>query len=162
MRSNNCLQLTFFPLRPSALRSKNSLRSALRAATEAKRYARILKTQITMKLKTIFLLLCLLGALLPLSQFLPWLAVNGLNFPLFFQELFSTKIGAFFGLDVIVSAIVLFVFMYSERKEMEISSLWLPILATLCIGVSVGFPLYLYMRQSHIELVAFKGAHLEC
>ena len=104
-----------------------------------------------MNLKITFLILCVLGTLLPLSQFIPWVVDNGLDVPLFFQELFSTKIGGFFGIDVIVSAIVLFVFVFSEGKRLKMTNLWLPIMATLSVGVSLGLPLFLYMRQKQIE-----------
>ena len=104
-----------------------------------------------MNLKSIYLLLCVLGTLLPLSQFVPWFLENGINIQLFFHELFSTKIGAIFGMDVFVSAVVLFVFMASEGKRLEVGKIWLPIFATLSIGVSLGLPLFLYMRQRQIE-----------
>ncbi|MCU7935282.1 MAG: DUF2834 domain-containing protein [Candidatus Thiodiazotropha sp. (ex Dulcina madagascariensis)] len=104
-----------------------------------------------MNLKTTFLVLCLLGILLPLSQFIPWVVDNGVDIPLFFQELFSTRIGGFFGMDVIVSAVVLFVFIFSEGKRLKVNNLWLPVVATLSIGVSLGLPLFLYMRQRIIE-----------
>jgi hypothetical protein len=104
-----------------------------------------------MNLKTTFLILCVLGFLLPLSQFIPWVVDNGLNIPLFFQELFSTRIGGFFGMDVIVSAVVLLVFIFAEGKRLKLPNLWLPIMATLSVGVSFGLPLFLYMRQKQIE-----------
>ena len=95
--------------------------------------------------------MCVLGALLPFSQLLPWLVENGLDAQQFFQELFSTKIGGFFGLDVIVSAIVLFVFIFAEGKRLEIPKLWLPVVATLSVGVSPGLPLFLFLRPNKIE-----------
>ncbi len=104
-----------------------------------------------MILNMTFLILCVLGALLPLSQFIPWVIENGLDVQLFFQELFSTKIGGFFGMDVIVSAVVLFVFIFAEGKRLQMEKLWLPVLATLSVGVSLGLPLFLYMRQMKIE-----------
>ena len=104
-----------------------------------------------MKLRTIYLILCVLGALLPLSQFVPWIVENGLNLPLFFHELFSTNVGGFFGMDVIVSAVVLFIFLFSEGKHLEIPNLWIPVVATLSIGVSLGLPLFLYMRQRILD-----------
>ncbi len=104
-----------------------------------------------MNLKTTYLILCILGALLPLLLFIPWVLENGLDFPLFFTELFSTRIGGFFGMDVIVSAVVLLIFVLSEGKRLDMSNLWLPIAATLCIGVSLGLPMFLYMRQKQIE-----------
>ena len=104
-----------------------------------------------MNIKATFLILCVLGILLPLSQFVPWVIDNGLNMPLFFQELFSTKVGGFFGMDVIVSAVVLFVFIFAEGRRLGMPNLWIPVVATLSVGVSLGLPLFLYMRQSKIE-----------
>lgn len=104
-----------------------------------------------MNLKLIYLLLCLVGIVLPLSQFIPWVLAHGLDLPLFFKELFSTHIGGFFGLDVIVSAIVLLVFIAGEGRRLDMRRLWLPVLATLSVGVSFGLPLFLYMRQRRIE-----------
>ena len=57
-------------------------------------------------MKTVYALLCLLGALLPLSQFAPWVSVHGLNPRLFVNDLFVNRISAFFAMDVIVSAVV--------------------------------------------------------
>ncbi len=104
-----------------------------------------------MNLKKTYLILCVLGVILPLSQFIPWIAVNGLDLPLLFQELFSTGIGGFFGMDVIVSAVVLFIFIFAEGRRLQVPNLWLPVVATLSIGVSLGLPLFLYMRQKNIE-----------
>lgn len=57
------------------------------------------------KRKTLYLALYLAGLLLPCSQFVPWVMQHGLNLPLFARELFATRIAAFFGMDVIVSAV---------------------------------------------------------
>ena len=65
-----------------------------------------------LKQKAIYLILCVIGALLPLSQLVPWLIDNGFNITLFIEELFSTRIGSFFGLDV--SAVVLVCFVLFE------------------------------------------------
>jgi len=105
--------------------------------------------------KTIFLLLCFLGTLLPLTQFIPWILENGIDLSAFVNELFSTKIGAFFGIDVIVSAVALFVFIYFETSRLKIKNIWLPVVCTLFIGVSLGLPLFLYLRQ--IRLDKLKG-----
>jgi hypothetical protein len=104
-----------------------------------------------MKLRHIYLGLCVLGVVLPYWQFIPWLTTNGLSLSLFISELFSTRIGAFFGLDVVVSALVLFVFVAVEGRQLGIRTLWLPVLATLAVGVSLGLPLFLYLRQLRLE-----------
>jgi hypothetical protein len=67
--------------------------------------------------------------------------------------LFATRIGAFFGLDVIVSAIVLFVFVFAEGRRDRVPHLWLPIIATLLVGVSLGLPLFLYLRPRQLDAV---------
>ena len=104
-----------------------------------------------MKIRHVYLSLCVLGFLLPYLQLIPWLVAHGLNLPLFFNELFSTRIGAFFGMDVIVSAMVLFTFIWLEGRHLAIRHLWLPVLATLLVGVSLGFPLFLYLRQRELD-----------
>jgi membrane-bound ClpP family serine protease len=107
-----------------------------------------------MKLRHVYLCLCFLGAALPLSQLGPWLIAHGLNLQLLVTELFSTRIGAFFGLDVIVSGVVLLLFIAAEGRRVSIKTLWVPIVATFAVGVSLGFPLFLYMRQLKLEAQA--------
>jgi hypothetical protein len=70
---------------------------------------------------------------------------------LFVRELFATRVGAFFGLDVIISAVVLFLFIGAERKTVAIRHARLPIIATLVVGVSLGLPLFLYVRQRVLD-----------
>jgi hypothetical protein len=104
-----------------------------------------------MKPKTIYLMLCFAGALLPYWQFIPWVVHNGLNLPLFVRELFVNRISAFFGMDVLVSAVVLVVFLRVESARLNIRRRWLPVLAVLTVGVSLGLPMFLYMRELRME-----------
>lgn len=104
-----------------------------------------------MKLRHLYGLLCLIGTVLPYSQFLPWLAANGVDPTLLVRELFSTRIGAFFGLDVVVSALVLFTFVFVEGRRLRMRLFWAPVVSTLAVGVSLGLPLFLYMREWHLE-----------
>jgi Terpene cyclase DEP1 len=104
-----------------------------------------------MKLKTIYLSLCFLGVVLPYWQFIPWVAANGLHLPLFVQQLFSNRIGGFFGMDVLVSSLVLVVFMRAESARFRVRGRWLPVLALLTVGVSLALPLFLYLREVALE-----------
>ena len=99
-----------------------------------------------MRLRHLYLALCVMGLVIPYAQLIPWLAEHGVQPELFVRELFATRIGAFFGLDVVVSAIVLFVFVFAERAALG-SRVWVPVVATLVVGVSCGLPLFLYMRE---------------
>ena len=101
-----------------------------------------------MKPKAIYLALCLLGTILTYWQFLPWVVEHGLNLRLLVQELFVNRISAFFGMDVIMSAVTLVVFLRIEGSRQRIKARWLPILALLTVGVSLALPLFLYMREA--------------
>jgi hypothetical protein len=101
-------------------------------------------------MRQLYLLLALIGAVLPYSQFLPWLAEHGPSIRLLFAELFSTRMGAFFGLDVLVSAVVTITFIRREGARRKMQILWLPIAATCLVGVSCGLPLFLYLRERQL------------
>lgn len=107
-----------------------------------------------MKLRSIYLILCVVGTLLPYWQFLPWLAVNGMDLKLFVQQLFANRISAFFGIDVIVSAVTLLIFVRRERKHLPGISRWLPLVAVLTVGVSLALPLFLYLRERDLDSAA--------
>lgn len=104
-----------------------------------------------MRLRHVYLGLCALGVVVPYSQFIPWLMGHGLNMEQFIRELFATRIGAFFAFDVIISALALFVFVFTEQTVVRVRHVWLPVVATLVVGVSLGLPLFLYMRQRSLD-----------
>ena len=101
-----------------------------------------------MKPKVFYLLLCVAGTILPLSFLLQFLREHGLNLHLFFEQLFANSISSFFGVDVIVSAICLWLFVLVEGGGARVKNLWVPIVASLLVGVSLGLPLFLYLRES--------------
>jgi hypothetical protein len=104
-----------------------------------------------MKPKTLYLAFCLAGVLLPYAEFVPWVFQHGLNLVRFAHELFANRIGAFFGMDVIVSAVALLGFTRIESKRLGIRNRWLVVVAVLSVGVSLGLPLFLYLRESALE-----------
>jgi hypothetical protein len=111
-----------------------------------------------MKPKTVYLALCLLGALLPYWQFLPWVVAHGLNLPLFARELFANRVSAFFGMDVLVSAVILIVFMRVESARIQIHRRWIPILAVLLVGVSLALPMFLNLREMRLDQLKSPGS----
>ena len=50
-----------------------------------------------MKPKHLYLTLAVVGTVLPLSQFLPFLRDHGFHASLFVEQLLATQVGAFFG-----------------------------------------------------------------
>jgi hypothetical protein len=100
--------------------------------------------------RTYYLLLTVLGLMLPYCYFVPWVLQHGLNLPLMFTELFSTRIGAFFGIDVLVSALAAIAFIRRDGAQRRMRHLWLPIAAICLVGVSCGLPLFLFMRERQL------------
>jgi hypothetical protein len=96
---------------------------------------------------TIYAALAVIGTLLPLSQFLPWLRDHGLDLPRFVAALFVNRISSFFALDVIVSAVVVIAFVVIQGRRDGVRHRWVPILATLLVGGSSGLPIFLAMRE---------------
>ena len=104
-----------------------------------------------MKPKTVYLILCAFGVALPYWQLAPWLAEHGPDLPLFFAQLFENRVGAFFGMDVFVSAAALLFFAGVEGRRLGFRALWPAALAVACVGVSLGLPLLLYLRERRLE-----------
>jgi len=98
-----------------------------------------------------YLSLCVLGLLLPYSQFLPFLREHGLDLRLIGEQLFANRISSFFGLDVIVSSVVLWIFVRVEGRRLAMRRRWLPLVALLTVGVSLALPLFLYLREARQE-----------
>ena len=102
-------------------------------------------------MKWLYLIAAILGAVLPLSQFVPFLAANGLDLPLFMRQLFQNHVSAFFAMDVIVSSLALWLFVFSEGRRRGMTKLWLYVVCSLTVGVSMALPLFLFFRERKIS-----------
>jgi len=100
-------------------------------------------------LKYLYGLLAILGLILPYGAFLPWLLDNGLDIRALIIEASSTRISAFAWLDVLIAAVALLVFIWTDGRRQGMQHLWLPTLGTCTVGVSFGLPLFLLMRTLH-------------
>ena len=105
-------------------------------------------------LELVYLALAVAGALVPFAAFLPWLAEHGFDVPLFVQELFANRISAFFGWDVIISAIVVIVAVIAGRGGFSARQRLAVIAGTLLVGVSLGLPLLLLFHERANRLSA--------
>jgi hypothetical protein len=103
-------------------------------------------------MKRFYVAACIAGIALPYSQLLPWLSEHGLAPLLLLQEITRSRISAFAWFDVLVSAVVLLRFAGHEGRKLGMKNLWLPVLATLVVGVSLGLPLFLLLRERQLEL----------
>lgn len=101
--------------------------------------------------KNLYLILCILGTILPYTQFIPFVQEHGLNLSLFFQQLFANRVSGMFAFDIFVSSAVLWVFIYSEGARLKMRHLWVCVVCNLLVGVSLGLPLFLLMRESKLS-----------
>lgn len=101
-----------------------------------------------MKLKHVYLSLMVLGSLIPLYYLAQFVMDYGLDIKLLIEQLFVNDISSFFGLDVIISALVTVVFVIFESKRLKIKN-GIYSLFGMLIGVSFCLPLFLYIREIH-------------
>lgn len=104
-------------------------------------------------MKWLYAAAAVLGAALPLSQLVPFLAAHGPDARLFVAQLFASHVSAFFGLDVLVSSLALWLFVFSEGRRRGMKNLWLYVACNLAVGVSLALPLFLFFRERGLERV---------
>ena len=71
----------------------------------------------------------------------------------FLQAAFANHAAASLGLDLLLFCIAAFVFMLVEAQRLGIRLVWLYIILSLLIAVSVMFPLFLIARQRRLAQV---------
>jgi hypothetical protein len=77
------------------------------------------------------------GILLPYWQFLIWIAEHGVDVGQLLREASGGRIGAFEWLDVLASGVVLLGFIVYDGRRPQMRRLWMPILGTCLVGVSL-------------------------
>jgi hypothetical protein len=102
-------------------------------------------------MRWLYLILAIIGAVLPLSHFIPFLTAHGFDMPLFFKQLFQNNVSAFFGMDVIVSSLVLWLFVFREGRRRGMRNLWVYVICNLVVGVSLALPLFLFFREPKLS-----------
>jgi hypothetical protein len=102
-------------------------------------------------MKYVYLTLSIVGTVLPLSQFYPFIVKYGINVNLFFSQLFINEISSFFAMDVFVSAVVTAFLIAYETKRLKIKNTWICYIGLFVAGVSCGLPLFLYLREANLE-----------
>jgi hypothetical protein len=104
-----------------------------------------------MSRKNIYLTLAFIGLLVPYYFLFKFLGANGLDIPLLLQQLFANNISAFFAVDLVISIIVFWFYIFAEANKLQMKNWWLYLLASLAIGLSFALPLFLYFRERKLE-----------
>ncbi|MDR2367662.1 MAG: DUF2834 domain-containing protein [Deltaproteobacteria bacterium] len=98
-----------------------------------------------------YLCLAFVGAIGPYSFLGQFLMAHGLNFQELSTQLWASPVSSFFGVNMIVASLVTLLFVFSEGRKLRMKGLWLPLLATVAVGVSCGLPLFLYLRRLTLD-----------
>tara|TARA_R110001592_G_scaffold46176_8_gene147173 strand:+ start:628 stop:960 length:333 start_codon:yes stop_codon:yes gene_type:complete len=69
----------------------------------------------------------------------------------FFKDAQSNVAGKSFGADLTVVVFTFFAFMIPESLRLKIKYWWVLIPLTFLIAIAFTFPLYLYLRENHLE-----------
>ncbi len=109
-------------------------------------------------MRALYAALCVLGTILPYGAFAPFLIEQGAAPGLLVRELFGSPVPAFFGWDVIVSSLVLWIFVFAEGRRLGMTHLWVYVAANLAVGVSLALPLFLWAREGGRRAAAARAA----
>ena len=104
-----------------------------------------------MSRKTIYLVLAIVGFIAPYYFFLQ---VREFDLGELFQLFSASKILSALAMDLLVSVIVFWFFMFTEAKKLQMKNPWVYLLATLLVGISFALPLFLYFRERKLQSAA--------
>lgn len=97
-------------------------------------------------LRTLYLILAIAGAILPMRHFLAWFSANGWSLSGMIDAWFANPATEGLVWDLTIAAITLAVWVLAETSVRRNWLALVAIPATFCIGVSCGLPLYLFLR----------------
>jgi hypothetical protein len=102
-------------------------------------------------MKNVYLVLAVIGFVVPYYFFLQLPAEDGFNLPLLLQPFLANNFMKGAAMDLTISVIVFWVYVFVEARRLEMKNAWLYLLATLLVGLSFALPLFLYFRQQKLE-----------
>ena len=101
------------------------------------------------RLRYVFLLLAIWGAIHPMYYFISWFNENGFNIKAMVDAWHVNAATSGLVWDLTIAAIALTLFILADAILFRNwKGLW-AVPATFCIGLSCGLPLYLFLRSSN-------------
>jgi hypothetical protein len=98
-----------------------------------------------------YLILAIVGFILPYSQLIPFFTDHGLNLSLFWSQLFANQASSADTVDLFTSSFVFWIFVFKEGTKRQMKFLWVYIVVNLIIGLSCALPLFLAMRLNQLK-----------
>ena len=97
--------------------------------------------------KIVYAILCVIGIVLPYAFIIPFFQENGLDVVFFVNQMFDTSFSRSFSMDLLVASLALWMLIYFETRMRKIPFWWLSIVANFAVGLSLGLPLFLLLRE---------------
>src|ERR1041384_7899444 len=101
--------------------------------------------------KAVYLILALIGLLVPYTFLFQFLRENGFDLSLLVRQLFVNHISTFFAVDLVISSLVFWIYMFAEANRLQMKNSWLYFLASVLVGLSFALPLFLCFRERQLE-----------
>lgn len=99
-----------------------------------------------MSRRTIYLLLAVVGAVVPWLFFARFFAAEGLG-GAFIPALFVNGAAGGLTADLLISSLVFWIFLFAEARRTGVGRTWIYIVINLAIGLSCALPLFLWARE---------------
>ena len=107
--------------------------------------------------KNIYLILAILGFIVPYYFFLQLPVQDGFNLASLIQPFSANNFMKGVAADLTISVMVFWIFMFVEAARLQMKNPWLYLLATLLVGLSFALPLFLYCRERKLETRSAAG-----
>ncbi|MEP4766380.1 MAG: DUF2834 domain-containing protein [Roseibium sp.] len=98
-------------------------------------------------MKTFYLIAAILGTIVPWIFFAGFVSANGTDFSQFIQLLFANGPSSGLTADLLIATGIFWVWSWRDAKENRVAGWWLTIPAIWLVGLSLGLPLYLWLRE---------------
>ena len=104
-------------------------------------------------LKWVYILLAVLGAILPTIANIEFAKIYGpsFNIQLFIELANNNPASQSLSRDLFIGSSAVFVWIIAESRRLQMKNLWVVILTTFTIAFAFSAPLFLYLRELRIE-----------
>jgi hypothetical protein len=101
-----------------------------------------------MNVKTVYLILAIVGAIVPYSFFIQHFGAAGFGLMDFISALFVNSAASGFTSDLLIASLVFWIAMYERRRNGKGPNPAFFVLLNLAIGLSCALPAYLYVTAN--------------
>ena len=102
-------------------------------------------------MKNIYLVLAVIGFIVPYYFFLQLPIADGFNLPSLIQPFYANNFMRGAAMDLTISVIAFWVYVFVEANRTGMRYPWVYLLATVLVGLSFALPLFLYFRERQLE-----------